>query len=79
MADPVCSAVSLARAESLHATASLVRNWVLVEHPGAWGPTALSQTGLPAHVSDGLAALSRQHGFRVLLVRCPVRPRDGSR
>ena len=75
----MCSAVSLARAESLHATASLVRNWVLVEHPGAWGPAALAQSGLPAHVSDALAVLGRQHGFRVLLVRRPVRPRDGSR
>jgi len=79
LADPVCSAVSLARDEPMQATASVVRSWVLVEHPGAWGPAALSQSGLPAAVAAGLAARSREHGFRVLLVRRPVRPTDGSR
>jgi len=66
-------------AEPMHATASVVRNWLLVEHPGAWGPAAVSQSGLPTHLADGLAALSRRHGVRVLLVRRPVRPTDSSR
>ena len=79
MADPVCSAISLATDEPMQATASVVRNWLLVEHPGAWGPVALSQSGLPAHLADGLAALSRRYGLRVLLVRRPVRPTDSSR
>ena len=57
----------------------MVRSWLLIEHPGAWGPAALRESGLPAHLSDGLAAVSRQHGFRVLLVRRPVRPTDRSR
>ena len=63
----------------MQATASMVRSWLLVEHPGAWGPKALTESGLPAHVVDGLAALSRTHGFRVLLVRRPARPSDSSR
>jgi hypothetical protein len=79
MTEPVCSAVSLARAEPLYATASMVRNWVLVEHPGAWGPAALRQSGLPGRVSAGLDRLSRRHGFRVLLLRRPERPTDSSR
>ena len=79
MPDPVCSAVSLAFDEPLWATASMVRNWVLIEHPGAWGPVALSQSGLPEHVVHGLEARSRRHWFRVLLIRRPVRPSDGSR
>ncbi len=79
MAEPTCSAVSLACGEPLRATASVVRNWVLVEHPGAWGPAALTDSGLPAHVAQGLAAAARRHRFRVLLVRRPVRPADGSR
>ena len=79
MADPVCSAISLAWGEALHATASIVRNWLLVEHPGAWGPVALTESGLPGHLSAGLAAVSAEHGVRVLLVRRPVRPDDGSR
>ncbi len=79
MAEPVCSAISLAWGEPLFATASIVRNWLLVEHPGAWGPAALTESGLPAHVSAGLAALSEVHGIRVLLLRRPVRPSDGAR
>ena len=79
MPDPVCSAISLAWGEPLLATASIVRNWLLVEHPGAWGPVALRESGLPTHLSDGLAALSEAHGLRVLLVRRPVRPDDSSR
>lgn len=79
MAEPVCSAISLAWGEELHATASIVRNWLLVEHPGAWGPVALTESGLPTHLSDGLTALSAAHGIRVLLVRRPVRPDDSSR
>ena len=79
MAEPVCSAISLAWGEPLIATASIVRNWLLVEHPGAWGPLALTESGLAAHLSAGLAALSSELGIRVLLVRRPVRPDDSSR
>jgi len=61
----VCSAVSLALAEPLQATASLVRNWVLVEHPGAWGPVALHESGLAPEISSGLASLSRRSAARV--------------
>jgi len=63
----------------MQATASIVRNWLLVEHPGAWGPAALTESGLPAQLAGGLATRARQHGFRVLLVRRPVRPADSSR
>jgi hypothetical protein len=79
LADPACSAVSLAHDEPMQATASIVRHWLLVEHPGAWGPAALTQSGLPEHLSAGLTALSHRHGLRVLLIRRPVRPEDGSR
>ncbi len=79
MADPVCSAVSLGRQEPLLGTASMVRSWLLVEHPGAWGPAALTESGLPEHLSTGLTALSGAHGFRVLLLRRPARPSDSSR
>jgi hypothetical protein len=79
VADPVCSAISLAWGEPMYATASIVRSWLLVEHPGAWGPVALRESGLPTHLADGLAALAAEHGIRVLLVRRPVRPDDSSR
>ncbi|MGI8806977.1 MAG: sucrase ferredoxin [Acidimicrobiales bacterium] len=79
MPDPVCSAVSMAYDEPLQATASIVRNWLLVEHPGAWGPAALTESGLPPAVATGLDERARRHGFRVLLLRRPERPSDGSR
>lgn len=79
MAEPVCSAVSLALDEPLRATASQVRNWVLVEQPGAWGPAALAESDLPDAVAAGLARLARAHDFRVLLIRRPERSQDGSR
>jgi hypothetical protein len=79
VADPVCSAISLAWGEPLHATASIVRNWLLIEHPGAWGPQALTESGLPTHLSAGLHAISEAHGVRVLLLRRPVRPSDATR
>jgi hypothetical protein len=79
LAEPVCSAVSLARVEPLQATASMVRNWVLIEQPGAWGPQALTESDLPAGVAARLAAAARAHRFRVLLLRRPERPVDGSR
>ena len=69
----------MAHDEPLQATASIVRNWLLVEQPGAWGPDALTQSGLPDEVAAGLAERSRKHGFRVLLLRRPERPSDGSR
>ena len=69
----------MAHHEPLQATASIVRNWLLVEHPGAWGPDALTQSGLPGRVAAGLAERSRRHGFRTLLLRRPDRPTDGSR
>lgn len=60
----------------MYATASLVRHWLLVEHPGAWGPAALLDSGLPAHLAAGLAGVSAAHGLRVLLIRRPERPAD---
>ncbi len=57
----------------------MVRNWLLIEQPGAWGPEALTQSGLPAGVAGRLAASAREHRFRILLLRRPHRPVDGSR
>jgi len=77
--DPACSSISATRVEPLQATASMVRNWVLIEQPGAWGPEALNQSGLPASVAGALATLSRAHDFRVLLLRRPPRSVAGAR
>jgi hypothetical protein len=50
-------------------TASTVRNWLLIEDPGPWGPSALLDSRLPDGVGERLTALSRGLGIRVLLIR----------
>lgn len=62
-----CSAETLAREESLVATASLVEAWLLIEQPGAWGPDALTDSKLPREIADELQR--RSAGVRVLLIR----------
>jgi hypothetical protein len=64
-----CSARSLALDEPLLGTASVVRNWLLIEHPGPWGPNALLDSPLPAGLGTELERLSRGLGIRVLLIR----------
>ena len=69
-----CTVVSRSLGEPVFATASLVRRWLLVEQPGAWGPDApFGGTDLPAEVAASLDAASKAAGFRVLLVRSPRR------
>ena len=51
----------------VRATASLVRAWLLIEQPGAWGPDALSEGGLAEDVATALH--DAPAGVRVLLIR----------
>jgi hypothetical protein len=64
-----CSVVSRDTDESLHATASQVRSWVLVEEPSGWGHDALLQSRLPPEVAIALRAKARAVGARILLIR----------
>jgi (2Fe-2S) ferredoxin len=70
-ADPAfrCAAASLLRDEPVAGTATHVRTWLLLEHPGPWGNDAL----LDARLADGLGAelkkRARTHRAKVLLVR----------
>jgi len=66
-----CSSVSRTSDESLVATASVVRGWVLIEQPGAWGAEAVTQSRLPAAVAEELVTRADRHGLRVLLLRRP--------
>jgi hypothetical protein len=50
-------------------TASTVRTWLLVEHPGPWGRDGLRDARLPMGLGDELRRRERAHGVRVLLVR----------
>jgi hypothetical protein len=64
-----CSTRSAALGESMVGTASTVRSWLLVEHPGPWGRDGLRDARLPAGLGAELRRRERDHGVRVLLVR----------
>ena len=64
-----CAAASLERDEPLTGTASTVRAFLLVEHPGPWGTVALRDARMPDHVAADLRERSAAAGVRTLLVR----------
>jgi hypothetical protein len=70
-----CSLRSLAARESPAATASTIRRWLLIEHPGPWGRDGLLDARLPEGVGAALRDLEGRAGVRVLLIRKPHRPR----
>jgi hypothetical protein len=74
-----CADRSAARGESLVATASRFRSWLLLEQPGPWGHDALVQSDLPLDVGIRLRALGRRLGIRVLLIKRREPPREGRR
>ena len=61
-----CAAASEARDESMAGTASTVRAFLLVEHPGPWGEDALRDARLP----DGLGPELRARARRRAAPRC---------
>ena len=69
-----CSLRSRESDESLSGTASTIRRWLLIEHDGPWGRDGLRDARLPDGLGDGLHALARRFGGRVLLIRRPDRP-----
>ena len=64
-----CSHESEARDESLAGTASTVRSWLLLEHPGPWGRDAPTDSRLPGGLGAELARRCRAAGVRPLLIR----------
>jgi hypothetical protein len=71
--DDRCSLRSLAADEPLAGTASTIRYWLLLEHPGPWGRDGLLDARLPSGLGSDLRALERRTGARVLLIRKPDR------
>ena len=59
-------------------TASTVRSWLLIEHPGPWGRFALAGDRLPDGLGDELRMRAAASGVRVLLIRRPGRSAAGS-
>lgn len=74
-----CTPASLQRGEPIAGTATHVRTWLLLEHSGPWGRTALRDARLPDGVGAALQEVARQHRAKVLLIRRPRSARDGGR
>ena len=73
MADFRCSAWAERRGDDLAGTASTVRAFLLLEHPGPWGVDALRDSRMPAALGPALQRHAAAHGVRPLLVRRPGR------
>jgi hypothetical protein len=71
---PICSSISLAGGEQVHATASRFRRWLLLEQPGPWGHDALLESGLRSDVGRALREIGDRLGIRVLLIKRRERP-----
>jgi len=72
-----CADAAEARSEPLYGTASQVRRWLLLEHPGSWGSDAITQSRLPQGVE--LYRRARAVGIRIVLIRRGVRFSAGAR
>ncbi len=66
-----CAAASVLRDEPIDGTASTVRAFLLLEHPGPWGVDALRDARLPDGLGGRIRAAAAEAGVRVLLVRRP--------
>jgi hypothetical protein len=64
-----CAAASLVREDQLIGTASTVRSFLLLEHPGPWGQAALRDAALPGNLLAGLRRRSASANVRVLMIR----------
>jgi hypothetical protein len=73
-----CAADSAARDEPMLGTASTVRNWLLLEHPGPWGVSPLRDARLPGGVGEQLRREARSRDVRVVMIRRVDRSSDGS-
>jgi hypothetical protein len=64
-----CAAASLERAEPVAGTATHVRSWLLIEHVGPWGSTALLDARLPEGLGPELRRRAEEHRAKILLIR----------
>lgn len=76
---PRCSSVAEAAGDPLEGSAPPAKQWFLLEHPGPWGPQALTQSGLDTDAAAALSEWAQAEQARVLLVRRPGRPARGTR
>jgi hypothetical protein len=64
-----CADASEARSEPMFATASYVRDWLLVEQPGGWGFNAATQSRMATEVGAALVVHARAEGVRLILIK----------
>jgi hypothetical protein len=64
-----CSHLSEARDEPLAGTASTVRSWLLLEHPGPWGRNAPADTRMPQGLGAEIRRRCNEARVRPLLIR----------
>jgi hypothetical protein len=64
-----CAVASLQRDEPIAGSATHVRTWLLIEHVGPWGSTALLDARLPEGVGVELSKRAKVHRAKVLLIR----------
>lgn len=64
-----CSVSARQRDDPFVATAPPARRWLLVEHPGPWGPQALGGAGYDRDTVTGLDTWCRATGARFQLIR----------
>jgi len=73
---PTCSTRARTAGESLAATASFGRRWLLLEVAGAWGPNAFRQSpALDPALGARLERRAAADGFRLVAIRRPGRAR----
>ncbi len=73
-----CSDTSRERGDDVAASAPPASRLLLVEVPGPWGRTALTESRLDHYVAGRLAEAAGHAGVRVLLVRRPGRHASGN-
>jgi hypothetical protein len=64
-----CSVASAARGEPIHATASQVKAWLLVEVQGSWGRDAIHDSELGPHAPKVWRQAMSSRGVRVITIR----------
>ena len=75
---PLCAETSLAHDESLHATASRVDTWILIEYRGLWAHDAVDDSTLSRELKEYLVAERlRLPRSRILFIRRTDRRSDG--
>lgn len=73
-----CAAISRGSNESLRGTVATAVGWLLIEHPGPWGPAPFEPNGPLGEIGAELHRRCTELRVRIQLIRDPNRPRTNS-